>query len=351
MKLTRLSVHFKLLSLLPLLLVGACKKKEDKATLPSPVKVNIEVVGEGALSRGRVYSGTVSAASKTMISFSVPGTVKLLALDEGSKVTKGQLLGKVSNADYVNADNIARATLAEAQDAYERMKKLHDANALPDIKWVEIQQKLKQAQNEAEIASRTLGDATLYSPVNGTISRKMADVGQNVMAGEPVYEIISSSDLTLDITVTEEEIGDISVGQPVKVSFEGLGITGIDSKVSRKAYAADPLTRGYTVKIALPQSEKRILDGMLGNAVFITETDTLDHSGIYNLPPQAVLLDADNRNFVWIVKNGKAERRFVEADELVSNGIAVKAGLNRGDSVIVNGMRKVSTGTMVSVIK
>ena len=68
------------------------------------------------------------------------------------------------------------------------------------------------------------------------------------------------------------------------------------------------------------------------------------------LPSQAVNLSDDNRTFVWIVRDGKAERRFVDVDELVAGGIVVMQGLAPGDSVITEGMQKVGTGTRVVAV-
>lgn len=89
-----------------------------------------------------------------MLSFSVPGTITDFYVEEGQRVAKGQVLARVRSDSYVNAGNIADAELAEARDAYARLKKLHDADALPEIKWVEVQNKLKQAENAAEMSRR-----------------------------------------------------------------------------------------------------------------------------------------------------------------------------------------------------
>lgn len=67
------------------------------------------------------------------------------------------------------------------------------------------------------------------------------------------------------------------------------------------------------------------------------------------LPSQAVLLAADNRLFVWVVKDGKAMQRFVTANELSADGVKILSGIAPGDSVIVAGMQKVSNGTQVTV--
>ena len=118
-------------------------------------------------------------------------------------MTKGQVLARVKSDNYVNAGNIADAELAEARDAYARLKKLHDANALPDIKWVEVQNKLKQAENAAEMSKRAVADATLCSPVSGVVSRKFANVGQTVIAAAPVIELVAVGDLRINVSVPE----------------------------------------------------------------------------------------------------------------------------------------------------
>ncbi|MCH5240492.1 MAG: efflux RND transporter periplasmic adaptor subunit [Muribaculaceae bacterium] len=330
---------------------GGCKKKEH-ATVSPPVKVTVMEMTPGAGASSKVFSGTVSSSETTTVSFAVGGTISSLPAKEGQKVVKGSLLGKVRSGDYENAYNIALAELAEARDGYERLKKLHDANALPDVKWVEIQQKLKQAENAAEMAKRTLDDATLHSPVAGTITRKFADEGQTVLPAQPVFEIVSTGDLTIDISLSEKEIGGISIGDKAQIRLDALSGELFEGKVTQKSVVADPLSRTYTVKVSLPKGEGKILPGMLGSLSFIDDKEGRlkgenEVSGDYLLPSGAVLLDNDNRWFVWVVEDSVAARKFVTIDNLAAEGIIVKSGLERGDKVIVAGMQKVGTGTKV----
>ncbi len=283
-----------------------------------------------------------------MVSFSVPGRITDIYVSEGQRVAKGQVLARVSADNYVNAGNIADAELAEARDAYARLKKLHDADALPDIKWVEVQNKLKQAENAAHISNRAVADATLHAPVSGVVGRKLASVGQTVAAAEPVLELVTVNDLRIAVSVPESEIGDIAEGQTAIVSFKSLGIDSVAGRVALKSVVADPLTRAYTVKISIPNANGRILPGMVGDVVIPHSAVKSEASaGGVLLPSQAVLLGSDNRQFVWVVSQGKAERRFVTTDNLSSGGILVTDGLSPSDSVIVAGMQKVGTGTPV----
>lgn len=332
------------------IILSGCSN-HDKATVMPPAKVKIAVVSGQSFSEGGSYSGTVDSDESSTVSFSVPGTITKLYVQTGEKVSKGQLLARVKSESLVNASNIAQAELEEAQDAYRRLKKLHDANALPDIKWVEVQSKLKQAENAAALSSRAVGDAALYSPINGYIAEKFSDEGQTVIAAQPIFKVVNLEDMTVAISVPEEDISSFDKGCTAMVTFDALDSLKITGKLNQKGVVADPFTRSYTVKFSIPNPGGKVLPGMIANVTPDCETpsDTVVSSVSFELPSQAVLLGADNRQFVWVVKNGKAMRKFVTANEFSSSGVTVKSGLQRGDSVIVAGMQKVSTGTEVSI--
>lgn len=340
--------------ILSVISLSGCKNSTNETATEAPApRVSVVVVENSNSSSSHNFSGTVSPSTSTTVSFSVPGTIAELNVESGQKVKKGQLLGRLKTGDYKNADDIAKAQLAEAQDAYARLKKLHDANALPDIKWVEMEQKLRQAENMAAISARALEETALYSPIDGVVTRKMADNGQNVAPIEPIFEIVTTDRLTVDISVPETEISDFFVGQDATVTFNIDNIGQLDGRVNEKAVVADPLTRTYKVKVAIDNAPAEVLPGMVATVAFApAPVNGTDVSPTIILPSQAVLLANDNRTFVWVVKNGMAQRRFVEANELVANGVAIEKGLAPGDSVIIEGMQKVGSGTKVeSIIK
>ena len=89
---------------------------------------------------------------------------------------------------------------------------------------------------------------------------------------------------------------------------------------------------------------------MIGQVKFSLSNKEKNSSEII-IPSQAVMLNADNRIFVWVVEDSVAQRKFVSADLLVENGVKINSGLEPGDQVIVAGMQKVSSGTRVIPIK
>ena len=338
----------------PAVLAGVlCACHHDKATVVPPVRVDVKVVSSSypSGSGGQAFSGTVESADVSTVSFSVPGTITKIYVDEGQKVAKGQVLARVKSESLGNASNIAAAELEEARDAYNRLKKLHDANALPDIKWVEVQSKLKQAENAAALARRAVSDATLTSPMSGYVAEKLADDGQTVIAAQPVLKIVDLDRLQVNISVPENEISSFSAGTVAKITVAGADSLRLTGKLGRKGVVADPLTRTYNVKFDLPDTGGKVLPGMIAavDVEGVVPDSSAVASALVTLPSQAVLLAADNRLFVWVVKDGKARQRFVTADELATDGVRVHTGIAPGDSVIVAGMQKVSNGTEVTV--
>ncbi len=325
--------------------LASCGFKKEKITQAAPVKVTVMPAAASAASYGRTYSGTIAAGDGAEVSFSMPGTVEAIYVQAGQKVSKGRLLAKIKSGTLENNYNIAQAALAEAQDAYNRFKQLHDAKALADMKWVEVQNTLKTAQNAAEVAHRALDDAKIYAPVSGTVAEKFIDVGQNVLPAIPAFRLVTLGDVKVTIPVPENEIASFREGQTADIIIAALDSMRLVGKLTEKGIIANPLTRAYDVKFAVDNSNGKILPGMLCSVN--VRNDTASAAEIV-LPPQAVLLAADNRNFVWLAKCGHAEQRFVETSDITAGGIIISSGLNPVDTVIIAGMQKVSDGTPIT---
>lgn len=294
---------------------------------------------------GRSYSGTVEESSGTVLSFSTAGTIRQMHVSVGDHVAKGQLIASLDPSNLRHAYEIAVATLNQTQDAYNRMKQLHDANALPDIKWVEMQNALSQAQNAAAIAKKGLQDANLYAPVSGYISEKMADAGMNVAPGIPVVKVVDITPVKVSISIPENEIAGIADNAKAQITVDAIGGKRFNGQLKEKSVTANPLSRSYDVKFEVGNPAGELLPGMICNVAMALDSAEC----VLSLPSDAVLLDADNRNFVWLATGGKAEKRIVTVDGMTSGTrIIISSGLAVGDFVIVSGQQKVSQGTRVA---
>lgn len=330
-----------------LLLAASCSdKKETPAKSPIPVKV-LTVSGAGsALTRD--YVGTVEEATGSMLSFETGGNVSRLLADEGDAVHKGQILATIDGASLRDLHEAAQAVLNQARDAYKRYGKLHKEGTVPDVKWTEIESKLRQAESAERIARTNLSHAVLRAPFSGIIALRQVDGGTNVAPGQPVFKLVQIDRVNVKVSVPEDEITQWNVGRQATLSVAALGGRTFTAKVSEKGVEADPAAHTYTVKLSLPNPSGQLMPGMVCRV--LVSRPEVSGTAAEILPPRAVLLDDKGARFVWLEVNGKATYRRVQTGQLCPEGVAITSGLNSGDRVIIDGNQKVSEGMKVKVL-
>lgn len=319
--------------------------KSDKASAEA-IKVKVTTISPTTVDGKSAYSGTVEEENATLVSFSVAGTVKSIHVGLGDRVRKGQLIATLDKQQIESSWRAAKSTLDQAEDAYKRMQKLHEGGSLPDIKWVEAESKLHQAQSMEEIARKNLADCQLYAPFDGVVAEKQAEVGTNVMPGMAIVKVVSGQKLKVKIAVPESEIAQIKTGQKALIRVEALGGRTISGTVAEKGIVANPLSRSYDVKFRLDAaSASGLMPGMVADVVMV---DGGEGQAACVLPERLVQLDEHNNRFVWIAKGKTAIRRTVEIGDYTAHGVTIKSGLSYGDMVISEGQQKVCEGSKIT---
>ena len=275
------------------------------------------------------------------------GTVKSVHVGLGSVVHRGQLLATIDDSSIRSAYNAAKASLEQAEDAYRRMKELHDKGSLADIKWMDAQSKYQQACSMEEMARKNLDDCKLYAPYSGVIASKSVEVGQNVSPGLPVFNIVDRQNLNVVVSVPETEISNVNRGQEAVIVIPALADMKVDGEVTEKGIKANPLSRSYEVKIKIKDNDdlKKIMPGMI-TEVFMSGESSEQKIVI---PANVLQLDENNQYFVWLNNGGKASKRIVSCGDFTANGVIVVSGLHAGDEVIVEGHQKVCEGTVIEL--
>lgn len=329
----------------PLWMTNCQSNSEENVHQTSPVKVKIMQVHSTGNYHTQTYSGTVEESSETALSFAVAGTIQQINVNTGNQVRAGQLIATINSSSYKSSYKAAQASLEQAEDAYQRMKELYDKGSLPEIKWIEIQSKLQQAQSMEEVARKNLEDCNLYAPFSGVIAEKTAESGQNTVPGMPVVKLVAVNQLKVKVAVPETEIANISMAQPAQIQVPALNGRKYEGSVIEKGIVANPLSRSYEVKIKVNNIDKDLMPGMV-TEVSLSDSET---NAQFIIPAQIVQLDEKNQTFVWINENGTAKRRFISCGDYTATGVVVLSGLSNGDEIITEGQQKVCENTMLSL--
>jgi len=326
------------------LLVGCNGTKEEYASNRAvPVKV-IEIESAEALSH-HDFIGTVEESFASSLSFSISGNIEQVFVSEGDPVKKGQILARLDEKVMQNAYNAAKASSVQAQDAFNRLTSLHEKGSLPEIKYVEVQTQLEQAKSMEQIAGKNLKDCILYAPFSGVIAQRSADIGINVLPGVQVFKLSKIEAVDIKISVPENEISSIMIGQPVRIRVSAIENQEFAGKITEKGIQANPLSHAYDVKINLPNLQSKLMPGMVCN-VMLTPVNKLN--GIL-VPNSAIQIEHTGRRFVWVASKGMAARCYVETGEMTNDGVVVSGQFAEDGKIIVEGMQKISEGMKIEI--
>ena len=287
------------------------------------------------------YPGYLEEGQSVEMAFKYGGTLQQLNVKEGSTVKKGLVLARVSSPQLESTQRSAQATLEQAQDAYDRMRIVHDNGSLPEIKWREMVADLEKAQSALDLANAMLADNVIKAPFNGTVAALNATVGENIAPLRPVMRLINTKGMVVKISVPENEIAKVQLGDTAEVVIPALNDKHLNGKVIEKSMTASLLTHSYPVKVLIEQSDEELVPGMIGKVVLKADVS----KGII-VPANAVLLNQEGK-FVWVANDGRAMRRKISISGYSGNGVIVSEGLKVGDMVIVDGYQKVSEGMKV----
>lgn len=343
-----------LILLLGVMTVCSCsekKKDEQKA----PVRVMTQVVSTDVVNNAQTYVGIIEEREATAVSFTGMGVVKRVLVSEGQSVSRGQLIAEMDDTQARNLLSGAEAQMAQASDALERYKMLHDNGSLPEVQWVEIQSKVAQAKSQLEIARKNLSDCRLVAPVSGVIGKKLTGAGETALPSQAVVTILDVSSVKVKVAVPEGDISSISATTPSTITVEAVGMTVQGGRIE-KGVQADALTHTYDVHISVANADRKLLPGMVGSVSFGSEKGKViatPHSQRENseklmIPVTAVQKAADGSLFVWtIAGDSAAHRTKVSIGETSGNSTFITGGLNAGQRVVTEGYQKLSENTRV----
>ena len=326
-----------------LLLLGCEERKEQKQNCYSVIPIEYEVVGQTSEEVYRNYVGAVSSEVEIPLVFVYGGTLVELYVHNGQAVRKGDIIAKVDDTSAKSLHETALATLRQAQDGYERLKKVYDDGGISEVRWVQMETDLEKAR-QSEISTRKhLEQCTLYASQDGVISMDKHLVGENVSPMQTFCRIIDLRKMNVEFSVPEKEIQFVKKGDVAFADIPSLGLKNIELEVVDKSIVANSFGHTYDVKTrVVSDNAKEILPGMVAK-IRMTATAL---SGIV-IPSSCVQTVADGIA-VWVVENGKAFRRNIVPSDFVKNGVIVKSGLNHGDTIVTAGYQKLYNGAKVS---
>ena len=336
------------------------KNAEQPSAKPTPVKTGkVRHVEEREFVS---VSGTVVTPDAPVpVAFLVSGKVIEVVPREGDYVEKGQFLAAIDPLDYklslqaVSAQaGQAKVALDRSKDEYARMKFLYDSKSLAGndfekykAAYLSAKQQVDQAIANEKLAQKRLGDASLYAPAAGFISKRAIEPGQTASSGNPVFEIVKLDPVEINVGVPETDIHLVRVGQSASVTIPALPTESFEGKVRVINVSADPNTRTYMTRIVVPNPAHILRVGMVAEARI--EADRTVH--LMTLPVETILRDPQGATivFVYYPEQQRVYAKRVETGVVYGREIAIKSGLSGDEAIVIAGQERLRDGTVGSL--
>lgn len=308
------------------------------------VRVEVAPIEARTLGNDVQAVGTLTARNSVVLRSEVAGVIVALNFQEGQEVKQGQVLVQLD-------DSMAKAQVQQAQ-ANLRLtdSQLKRAGQLASQGFISAQAKdeagSKHAVQQAELslARVQLAKTQIRAPFTGIVGLKTISVGDYVSPGAELVNIEDIDSLSVDFSVPEHYLAALKVGMPVSLrldAFPGEVRTGELSVISPLVDAA-----ARTIRLRAQVDNQ---DGSLRPGLFVRVSLQLGTEQAL-MVPETSLAPAGQRQYIYLVKDGKVSRREVSLGFRRDAWVQVIGeGIQAGDAVIVSGLQKVTDGSPVDV--
>ena len=325
---------------LPACISNSPKNKEDVVMVKTqklcyvPVEDNIKI------------SATIEGNQTVRLGFLVPGKINHISIQEGESIKRGQLLASIDPESYAIAEDIADANADQMQDDYNRVKELYNRKSVSESEFVKITNGLKAAKAQQKLQAKNLSDTKIFSPISGILLKKGVEEGEIIDKGLPLFAISDIFNVKAVASIPEMELKNIKIGNKAFVHIAAIDSTFIGT-ISDIGTVAEPSTRTFTIKVALPNPQLLMRPGMTAEVDIPTGKTT----NILTVPVKSILNDASNNSYVYTMDTDKniAIKREISVGKIIGDQIEIISGLSTGDLLIVSGQHKVVNGTSVIV--
>ena len=294
-----------------------------------PLGVEIEAVG------------TALANESVEITAKVSNRIEAIRFTEGQRVRRGTVLVELDRAQTAAELAEAEANLGESRNQFNRGRDLAVTAALSRAQLDQLETSVKTAEARVAAARARLADTVIRAPFDGRTGFRRVSVGGLVSPGAVITTLDDTSIIKLEFTVPQSFLGDLAPGLAVEAKVDGLEGRVFNGKVATLSPRVDPVTRSLAVRAELPNP-----DGTLRPGMFMSVKLRGRENPTLVLPEQALVPD-EGRNYVFVVADGRAQRREVTTGLRRPGTVAIVQGLADDERVIIDGTFKARDGGAV----
>jgi len=369
------------------------KTKDQTAAATAAVSVAPAAAVEQPITRFIRATGTLMAEEQADVAAETAGRVIAAPVERGTPVSQGAELVRLSSTEtdaqlkeaQANAAQIearlgltsggsftveavpevqnAKASYELAQSEFARIKSLLDQKVVSQSEYDQRRtqmeasrqqyeaakngasqqyQSLQAARARVTLAQKAFADTVVRAPFNGVVAQRLVSVGDYVTKGMKIAIVVRVNPLRVQLTVPEQFISAVSIGQPVGFVVDAYAGRQFEGRVQYVSPALQADQRALTVEAIVPNPKGELKPGLFATARIEQQART---PGI--VVPASAVQTSGGTSRVFVVKGDRVEERIVSTGQTVGDTIEITKGLTSGERVATTNVAQLVDGSAV----
>jgi RND family efflux transporter MFP subunit len=313
------------------------------------VKVEVKKIIPTEFNHYIEINGSVKAEKEAFVGSEIMGQIQKIHVNEGSRVSEGQLLITLSTSLIKSNIEEVQTNLDLARETFQKQKELWEQNIGTEMQYLQAKNNMESLEKRLETLNTQLDMLYIKAPFDGVVDELFVQQGELASVGRNLLHIVNLSKLKIYGDVSETYLPYVREGEMAELRFPVYPDYVLKTPIHRTGRVINEKSRTFTIEIKLDNKEGLLRPNM------ITQIKLNDFSASAALVVPSYIIKQDFTGwFLYLAeKNGAsyvARKKYVKPGNTYQNETMILEGLSPDDEVIIVGYNLVSGGTEISIL-
>ena len=315
--------------------------------------VSVQPITDTLFKHYAEVQGNVATDENIIIYPEFSGILSSVNVNEGDRVSKGQVLAKIDDGGLQNELAQLEAQERLAKTTYERQERLWEQNIGSEMQYLEAKTNYEALQSSVNRLKSQLDKTVVRAPFSGVVDDVISEQGEVVNPGQnQLFRLINLNNMYVEAQVPENYLNRVSKGTEVKVKIGSVG-REFEGKISQVGNNINPNNRTFRIEVAVPNEKDLIKPNQIAT---IKLNDYTSENAIV-IPESSIQKNASGESIVFVLEqenkksSGIAKKVVVETGLVYNDSIEIKEGLEPGQILITDGAKNIRDGQEVKFRK
>lgn len=317
------------------------KEEQKVENKKQPIAVNAKILNYETL-RDEFYSkGIILPDEEVDLAFESSGKITKIYFQEGTTVSKGDLLAKINDSQLQAELKRLESQLKLAEDRVFRQKQLLEKDAISQETYETVLTDLLILNADIEIVKAKIALTELHAPFSGIIGLRFVSEGAFASPSLVIARLTKFLPIKIEFSVNEKQANELKVGTSISFTIDNdtntykASIYAIESKL-------DETTLSLKARAIYQNTNGKIKPGFSTNVSILLK----EIKNAIVVPSIAIIAEM-GKDYVFVYNNGKAKQVFIQKGIRTASSVQVTDGLNLNDTLILSGVMQLRNGSDV----